>query len=175
MYIEIEAKLKVDSLETVEEKLRQSDAEFISEQFQKDSYLDDTASAFAETDSCLRLRQQRDNGGEKILLTYKGPKQKDNFKKRAEIEIKVDDFEAAQKLLLALGYRESIVVEKLRRLWRSDNCLVAMDDVAELGSFVEIEGPDDNSIAKVQKKLGLENIRHTSRSYADLLSQVRHL
>ena len=174
MNIEIEAKLKVDSLETVKEKLEKLGACFVEEQNQKDYYFDDLNSTFAKIDSCLRIRQQRDNDGEKIFLTYKGPKQKDNFKKRAEIEIEVNDFEAAQKLFLALGYKESIVVEKRRQLWRLGDCLVALDDVLELGSFVEIEGADDKKIAEVQKRLGLENLQHINSSYADLLAEKLH-
>ena len=174
MYIEIEAKLKVDSLNETAEKLAELGASFMTEQNQKDYYFDDLQSTFAGTDSCLRIRQQKDNGGEKIFLTYKGPKQKDNFKKRAEIEIEVNDFETAQKLLLALRYKESIVVEKRRQLWRFGDCLVVLDDVSDLGGFVEIEGPDDKKIAEVQKRLGLENLQHISRSYADLLAENLH-
>ena len=175
MNIEIEAKLKVDSLESVAEKLRQLGAEFVSEQLQKDYYFDDLNSAFAKSDSCLRVRQQRDNGGEKIFLAYKGPKHKSNFKKRAEIEIEVSDFEKTQKLLSALGYKESIVVEKKRNLWRFGDCLVALDDVSDLGSFVEIEGSNDKKIAEVQKRLGLENLQHISKSYAELLAEKLRL
>lgn len=175
MNIEIEAKLKVDSLESVAEKLRQSGAEFVSEQLQKDYYFDDLNSAFAKSDSCLRIRQQRDSVGERIFLAYKGPKHKSNFKKRAEIEIEVSDFEKTQKLLSALGYKESIVVEKKRNLWRLGDCLVALDDASDLGSFVEIEGSDDEKIAEVQKRLGLENLQHISKSYAELLAEKLRL
>ncbi len=175
MYIEIEAKLKVDSLESVAEKLRRSAADFISEQLQKDYYFDDSNSAFAKSDSCLRIRQQRDSSGEKVFLAYKGPKHKSNFKKRAEIEIEVSNLEKTQKLLSALGYKESIVVEKKRNLWRFGDCLVAIDDVSDLGSFVEIEGSDDKKIAEVQKRLGLENLQHISRSYAELLAEKLRL
>ena len=175
MYIEIEAKLKVDSLESVAEKLRRSGAEFISEQLQKDYYYDDLNSKFVKSDSCLRIRQQRDNGGERIFLAYKGPKHKSNFKKRAEIEIEVSDIEKTHKLLSALGYKESIVVEKKRNLWRLRDCFVALDDVSDLGSFVEIEGSDDKKIAEVQKRLGLENLQHISKSYAELLAEKLRL
>jgi adenylate cyclase, class 2 len=175
MYIEIEAKLKVDSLESVKERLEKLGASFEAEQQQRDFYFDDLNSAFAKSDSCLRIRQQRDNGGERIFLAYKGPKHKSNFKKRAEIEIEVSNLEKTQKLLSALGYKESIVVEKKRNLWRLGDCLVALDDVSDLGSFVEIEGSNDKKIAEVQKRLGLENLQHISKSYAELLAEKLRL
>ena len=175
MNIEIEAKLKVDSLESVKESLERLGASFVAEQLQKDFYFDDSNSAFTKSDSCLRLRWQKNECGESFFLTYKGPKQKSDFKKRVEIEIEVDDFKAAEKFLSALGYKKAIVVEKKRQLWRLGGCLVSLDNVSDLGRFVEIEGPDDKKITKVQKRLGLENCRHIKNSYADLLAEKLHL
>jgi adenylate cyclase class 2 len=171
MRIEIEAKLKVDSFDSVKKSLKKLSALFEAEQRQTDFYFDDLNSAFSKSDSCLRLRQQKDKRVEKFFLTYKGPKQKSNFKKRAEIEIEVNDFEAAEKFLSALGYKKAIVVEKKRQLWRLGACIVSLDTVLDLGSFVEIEGPDDKRITEVQKQLGLEELGHIKSSYADLLAE----
>jgi len=51
MCIEIEAKLKVDSLQEVEDKLLQLDAEFVAEQFQADTHFDDGSATLKNTDS----------------------------------------------------------------------------------------------------------------------------
>ena len=42
MYTEIEAKLKVDSLKEIEDRLRQLGAEFVAEQSQEDVLFDDS-------------------------------------------------------------------------------------------------------------------------------------
>ncbi len=46
-----------------------------------------------------------------------------------------------------------------------------MDELPLLGSFLEIEGPDDKKIADVQKNLGLANLPHITESYASLVAK----
>jgi len=171
MNIEIEAKLKVGSHKSIERNLSKLGALFSASQKQIDYYYDDSKSTFTKEDKCLRIRRQSVNGDDKYFLAYKGPKQKSNFKKRAEIEIEISDFEKTKTILQVLGYRQAIVVEKTRKLWKLNRCLVSLDNVKRLGNFVEIEGPDNKKIEKVKTLLGLENFVHIKQSYADLLSQ----
>ena len=171
MHIEIEAKLKVESLEDVRQKLVELGAEFLAEQLQTDCYFDDADSTLKNSDQALRLRRQLTGKTEKVLLTYKGPKTKDNFKKRQEIAIEIKDADSAEKLLLSLGYEKTLVFEKKRRIWRLGDCAVALDEVPLLGDFVEIEGPDDKKIGDVQSSLGLANLPHIVESYADLVAK----
>jgi adenylate cyclase class 2 len=174
MHTEIEAKLKVDSLQEVERKLRQVNAEYVEEQLQSDTYFDDVDSSLKSGDRALRIRRQRGGQKEKTFLTYKGPKQKDDFKKREEIEIEIGDADSAEDLLSALGYKKMLVFEKRRRIWRLGDCVVSLDELPLLGSFVEIEGPDGKSIADVQGKLDLSDLQHIVESYACLTQQKLH-
>jgi adenylate cyclase class 2 len=171
MYIEIEAKLKVDSLQEIERKLAELGAEFLAEQLQTDYYFDDVNSTLTKGDKCLRLRRQVVGGGEKYFLTYKGAREKDEFKKRQEIEIEVGDDDSAEKFLSALGYEKVLVFEKKRRIWRLGECIVALDELPLLGAFVEIEGPDGERIGDVQGNLGLANVPHIEESYAFLMDE----
>ena len=200
MRIEIEAKLKVDSLEEIAEKLSELGAEFVEEQTQTDSYFDSKDAILKNTDRGLRLRRQGAGQNERIFLTYKGAREKDEFKKRQEIELEVKvpqfvgtpprfasqsetvgctskqrdkDSGSVEKLLLALGYEKVISFEKKRQVWRFGGCEVALDRLAELGCFVEIEGPDDKKIAGVQKRLGLAHLPHIKESYAVLIDSER--
>jgi adenylate cyclase class 2 len=171
MCVEIEAKLKVDSLLKVEQKLTELGAEFLTEQIQMDYFFDDSDATLTTGDRCLRLRRQTVEGSEKFILTYKGPKEESNFKKRREIEIEIADSESMQKILLALGYEKVLIVEKKRRLWQLGRCAVALDRLSLLGDFVEIEGPDSEEIADVQQKLGLAELPHIEKSYAQLIKE----
>jgi len=171
MCTEIEAKLKVDSLKEVERKLAEVGADFLEEQLQTDTYFDDTGAALKSGDRALRLRRQMAGKNEKFFLTYKGAKEKNNFKKRCQIEVEVGDGVSAQKLLLALGYEKDLVFEKKRRVWRLGGCEVALDELPLLGTFVEIEGPDCKKIADVQRNIGLENLPHITESYASLVAK----
>jgi adenylate cyclase class 2 len=171
MCVEIEAKLKVESHDEIVRKLDELGAEFVGEQRQTDSYFDDAERTLTKTDRCLRLRWQKQGDSEKVLLAYKGAKEEDDFKKRRQIEIEVSSTDGAGKLLAALGYESALIVEKTRRLWLLGGCEVAIDEVAHLGSFVEIEGPDAKSIAEVQSRLGLAHLAHIVDSYACLVEQ----
>ena len=171
MYTEIEAKLKVESHKEVIEKLAELGAEFLAEQLQTDSYIDDADRTQTETDRCLRLRRQSAGDEEKVFLTYKGAKEKDEFKKRQEIEIEIKGADSVEKLLSALAYEKVLVFEKRRRIYRLGGCVVALDELPLLGSFLEIEGPDDKKIADVQKNLGLADLPHITESYASLVAK----
>ena len=171
MYTEIEAKLKVESHKEVIEKLAELGAEFLAEQLQTDSYFDDADRTLTETDRCLRLRRQSAGDEEKVFLTYKGAKEKDEFKKRQEIEIEIKGADSVEKLLSALAYEKVLVFEKRRRIYRLGGCVVALDELPLLGSFLEIEGPDDKKIADVQKNLGLTDLPHITESYASLVAK----
>ena len=171
MCIEVEAKLKVDSLSKIEQKLAELGARFVGEQLQTDYFFDDTKSMLIKEDKCLRLRRQLVGKNERCFLTYKGAQKKSNLKKRQEIEFEIIDSDSAHKLLLALGYKQVLVSEKKRRLWQFGDCYVALDTLPLLGDFVEIEGPDEEKIAHVKNNLGLTDVPHILKSYASMLSE----
>lgn len=169
MCSEIEAKLTVDSLKPIELRLADLRADFVEQQLQTDSYFDEASDTLTKTDRCLRLRRVLVDRTEKHVLTYKGAKEKDDFKKRQQIELEIKDAHSFEKLLLAIGYEKKLVFEKRRRLWRLSTCLIALDELPLLGCFVEIEGPDDKAIATVQTDLGLADSPHIVESYAALI------
>ena len=174
MSTETEAKLKVESHHRLAERLAEFGAEFIGEQIHTDYYFDDADRTLTADDKCLRVRRQLMGETEKVLLTYKGPKEKHELKRRLEIEIEVESRESVENLLSALGYEQVLVFEKKRRLWRLAECEVALDELRLLGSFVEIEGPDADMIAGVQKLLGLEHLSHVPQSYASMVADKLH-
>ncbi len=171
MSVEIEAKLKVDSLEEIERGLVERGAEFLAQQLQTDYYFDDTDRTLTKGDRCLRLRREQVDNGERFFLTYKGAKEKSNLKKRQEIDIELKGADSTEELLSALGYKKAMVFEKRRRLWQVGQCLVALDELPLLGGFVEIEGPSEEKISDVQGDLGLANLPHITQSYALLIEE----
>jgi adenylate cyclase class 2 len=171
MHIEIEAKLKVDSLSSIARKLKAAGAEFVRQLLQTDIYLDDSKSTFRKTDSALRLRRQLMGRKEQVVLTFKGPRRKGRFKQREEIQFEVGDARLAEEFFAAIGYKKSLAFQKKRSAWRLGGCEVALDTLPLLGFFVEIEGPNEKKIAAVQKKLGLTGLPHIPESYAILMER----
>lgn len=172
MALEIELKLKVESLEPVAEKLKQLGAKFEGDFLQIDSYYDDNKDSLVKSDRCLRIRKHINHIGQAIELTYKGARENHRFKSRREIGLKVDKAEELAELFEQLGYTLRLTLEKKRGLWDYRSCKVALDELPLLGKFVEIEGPDDTIIEQVQKELGLENIKHLPASYAHMMEQA---
>lgn len=170
--LEIELKLKVDSLEPTAQKLAQLGAEFDGDFIQTDAYYDDSEDSLVNSDRCLRIRKHKNHLGEAIELTYKGAREKHRFKTRREIGLKVEKAEELAHLFEELGYREKLAFEKKRSLWDFGGCKVALDELPLLGKFVEIEGPNDSLIEQAQKRLGLEKIQHTPQSYAHLMEEA---
>ena len=171
MSTEIEAKLKVKSHKKVIARLTELGAEFLEKQSQTDCYFDDADKSLTKTDRCLRLRRQLTGQKEKIFLTYKGAREKNEFKKRPEVEIEVSDADSTEKLLWALEYEKELAFEKNRQVWRVGDCIVSLDELPLLGGFVEIEGPDERIIADMQRDLGLSDLPHIVESYAALVSE----
>ncbi len=171
MHIEIEAKLKVDSLRNVARRLKELGAEFLRDRLHTDTYFDDAKSSLRKSDSALRIRRQLIGRKEQVVITFKGPKLKGRFKRREEIQFEVSDARLAEMFLAAIGYKKSLVFQKKRRVWLFGGCEVALDTLPLLGDFVEIEGPDEKKIAAVQKKLGLANLPHIQDSYAVLMER----
>jgi len=170
MHLEIEAKLKVESLEEVERQLAASGATFVAKKVQVDCYFDTADGQLTQTDRCLRLRTDRREEGDRLILTFKGPRQTDDFKKRQEVNLEVSDAAGLECMLEGLGYRRALVFDKRRRRWDVGDYEVALDELPLLGTFVEIEGPDSGRISAVQKTLGLTNARHVMDSYASLIA-----
>lgn len=166
MYLEIEAKLKVDSFDRVEERLTEQGASFVSEMVQTDYYFDTSDGTLTQTDQCLRLRVEATQGDERLVVTYKGPKQVDDFKKRKEVNLDVTDAAAFEVLLEGLGYQRALAFDKRRREWKLNDCLIALDTLPLIGTFVEIEGPNSQVISEVQTMLELTDAPHVMDSYA---------
>jgi len=174
MPIEIEAKFKVPQLEPYAQRLEQLGGQLRHRIFQRDRYFDRPDRSLLKTDSGLRLREEQDQDDNKMLssrMCFKGPRQKGPYKRREEIEFELSDARQADKLLTALGYELTMVVEKKRQVWRLDESEVCLDEVTKLGSFVEIEGPGEADIEAVAEKLGLDNNEHLRSSYAVMLAR----
>ena len=168
-FTEIEAKLQVASHVSIRAKLKTLGAEYLADQQQEDIYYDDAQGNLVHTDKALRLRIQETEQGQQFYVTYKGPKQAGNLKKRREIEFTVEDAQAVQQFLVALGYQAKLTVRKQRQVWRYRDCLVGLDHLPELGFFVEIEGQDSQRIGQVQRDLELADCEHMQESYACLI------
>jgi len=168
---EIEAKIKLKSIEQAEGKLKSLCAEFIGLHRHLDIFFDTADNRLYSFGAGLRLRKLTCDDSEKYILTYKGPKQKGKYKKRQEVEIEVSNFDAAGEMLAAIGFEKKLTYEKQRYLWRFKQCKVCLDSVPLLGEFIEVEGPGEGAIAGVLQSLGLNDCEHINTSYSKLIHE----
>jgi adenylate cyclase class 2 len=152
-------------------------------QRQVDTYYAHPSRDFAQTDEALRIRRIEFQG----FVTYKGPKVGQLAKTRKELEMPIaggaigaDQF---AELLEALGFRRVADVPKVRRpgelVWNGSPVSVALDDVAQIGRFLEIElladdahrAAAEQTLQSLAAELGLS--QQERRSYLGLVLERR--
>jgi predicted adenylyl cyclase CyaB len=172
MGIETECKIPVADFGPIEARLEELGAEAHGEFLQGDRFFDSPEGRLLEADQGLRLRsvvRQDREGAAQHILTYKGARQKGQLKQREEIETSVSDHQAMVDVLDRLGFTLMLHLQKRRKRYQLGGCWVELDTVPLLGRFVEVEGPDGETIGRVAGGLGLDLSRSISDSYAALL------
>ena len=166
-HVNIEIKARVKNLNRVREILKSKNAEFRGVDHQIDTY-------FKINSGRLKLRE---GNIENYLIYYKrenksGPKQSD-------VVLLEFDPKSSLKAILLSSMEILVVVDKKREIYFIDNVKFHIDDVDELGTFVEIEAIDkmgdigrDKLLEQCQfflDLLGIEKDDLISDSYSDLL------
>lgn len=165
---EIEVKFLVRDLTTIAARLERLGARISHPRVHEMNLRFDTPTgALTRERRVLRLRQDA-----AAVLTYKGPQDPDQqVSMRQEIEFTVSDFQAARRLLEALGYHVAVAYEKYRTMYAWGNLVVTLDEMP-YGSFIEIEGPDPVSIQSAAADLQLD---WDARSITSYLALFNHL
>lgn len=113
--------------------------------------------------SVLRLRRI----GKRGILTYKErlPTPSD-IKHQREDETSVEDPEAMELILDALGFTAALVYEKRRETWMLGKSEIVLDELP-FGLFMEIEGTEQG-IRDIESKLGIKGLRTEAATYPQL-------
>ena len=174
MDLEIEAKIKVDSHDAVRARLKELGATHIGTARENNRIFDDRKKKLRKAGCGLRVRQIEVLDGDpgEPTMTYKGPRQRAELKVRSEINVAIGDADQAAAILQALGYAPFITFEKKRESWRLGNCRVELDELPLLGKFVEIEGPDEQTVSQAKSDLGFASAKNITQSYVKMLSAV---
>jgi len=163
--LELEMKAKIDrySQGRIDQIIKR--AEFLQEKYEEDIYFSSPIRDFKETDEALRVRYS----GENTILTYKGPKLDKISKSREEFEAFVSG--DIEEILQKLGYRMVLNVRKKRRVYAYREFTVSIDDVEDLGEYIEVELKSDNlqDIKKIEDLFNLLFLESERRSYLELL------
>ncbi len=172
--IEVEVKARVEDPKQVERAIIAMGAAPIGIENQADTYYNASVHDFGKTDEALRVRVQDD----RYFLTYKGPKMDSVSKTRNEFQVEIDDANSMGEILSALGFSPVATVIKRRKNYRIGDFLISLDEVRNLGNFIEIEISVKNarnceekveSIFKFIERLGMSRESTIRKSYLEMI------
>lgn len=141
--LEVELKFHLPDKAAACRELARFDVVWHDPEVQIDGYFNHPCRDFVQTDEAVRLRRI----GDQNVITYKGPKLDPATKTRREIELPISPGEEGLsrfgELLEVLGFRRVAEVRKTRTKgklsWQGWEVEVALDQVENVGSFIELE------------------------------------
>jgi adenylate cyclase class 2 len=181
--IEVEFKAKIENFEKFIEaknKILSLGSKLISKTLEEDIYFQHPLRDFSKTDEALRIR--RTNG--KNYLTYKGEKISKISKTRLEIQTEIENFENTKEIFLKLGFKPVATISKKREKYILGSTFIYMDEVKDLGYFIEIEEEIENELSikiieekliKILEKINIPKKSITRKSYLELLLEKKKI
>lgn len=167
IHLNIEIKAKAKNQDSIREFLKERNAEFKGIDHQIDTY-------FNVPNGRLKLREGKI---ENFLIHYE--RENKEGPKESKVTLYNSNPQSSLKTILESALGKLVVIDKKREIFFIDNIKFHIDDVQNLGNFVEIEAIDkDGSIGKeklmeqCKKYISLFKISEEdliSESYSDLL------
>lgn len=154
---EIEIKIKISKAKLLEIKKKlQKIAKFVKKSSQEDTYFTPPHRNFIKPKypfEWLSIRKR----GEKNILSYKHyhPENTQKTTHCDELETEITHSEQIEKIFKAIDIKKLITVNKTRETYQfKDQFEIAMDEVKNLGYFIEVETIKDfGSIKEARKQL----------------------
>lgn len=101
--------------------------------------------------SFARVRDE----GDKIVMTYKNVSDEHSILGTKEVNVEVNDYDDAILFLRGCGLEIKARQETKREIWNYDGVEICIDTWPWIPTFMEIEGPTEESVWATAKKLGL--------------------
>ncbi len=174
MTVEVEVKIKVEDFEIIEFKLVEEGALFEEIVNQRDHYFQHPSRDFNETDEAFRIRED----GDRIYLTYKGPKFDPKSKTRIELNTEITHVRNTTQILEKLGFLKVAIVSKERKIYLYNEMQFCLDNVESVGLYLEVEKviqdkanfvKERELIFETLKEMGFDPEKNERKSYLELL------
>lgn len=161
---EVEIKFQIADINVLTGHLEQAGFRQVTPRTHELNTLYDHGGRLRRRGALLRLRQY----GQQWVLTYKDKSDATpgRHKSRREIETRLENGEAAGRIIEALGYRPSFSYEKFRSEWTDGKGHVVIDETP-IGNYGEIEGPPE-WIDATAERLEIAHEQYITASYAEL-------
>ncbi|AEH07228.1 class IV adenylate cyclase [Methanothermococcus okinawensis] len=183
--VELKAKLEKDEILNFIRKLEDLGFKRIIKKEETDIYYNGIDRDFRKTDEALRIRKSVNMDGidnmdikyVRYYLTYKGPKMDNISKTREELEVQVSDGETTKKILEKLGFKPVKPIVKIREIYKRDDIEISIDEVKDVGNYVEFEKIVEftsekenaiNELINLMKSLNISKDKLIKTSYLEL-------
>ena len=100
--------------------------------------------------SFARVRDE----GDKIIMTYKNISDKHSILGTKEVNVEASSYDDAILFLRGCGLEIKARQETRREIWSLDRVEICIDTWPWIPTFMEVEGPTEESVWEVAKKLG---------------------
>jgi len=100
--------------------------------------------------SFARVRQE----GDGVVMTYKTYTDDTIITGCKEVNVRVDDYDAANLFMRSIGMKEKANQDSYRELWKLDGVEITIDTWPWIPTYIEVEGPREEAVWSVSKKLG---------------------
>ncbi len=173
---EIEIKLRMDDFIAIRAALVSAGAQALGSDRELNMFFDRPDKSLHADGAGLRLRWLWHNQAvePQALLTWKGRAVSSVMHHRPSLDISVHPPGQMADMLVVLGFVQTLAFEKLRESWRLETSRIELDQLPELGNFVEIEGPTEAAVLTMQKRLGLFGRPIEPHTYIALVEQHLH-
>jgi predicted adenylyl cyclase CyaB len=148
--IEVELKFPLLNHEDAIERLKHIAKLVLDEEYQKDTYYIPSHRNFILSkpiSEWLRIRETKEG----FHFNYKKWHLENNFAAVScdEFQTNFENLSALKNILSMLDFKEIIIVEKSRSTWNYKNVKISVDEVTELGYFIELEA--DGNFDDIEK------------------------
>lgn len=163
--MEIEIRAKIGNPKKITSLLKKDkDVIFCGEKTEKDIYFKHST----DTDRKLVLRIRRTKSGD--MLTFKA-KSKGDDTAWPDVDLPLSDAKSLEKILRGSDYEEVITITKNRSTYTKKKFEINIDNIKELGWFIEIEGRGAQKERKhIEKELN-ETLRWFGINQVDIVRQ----
>ena len=171
MPVEIEAKFRLADPAAMREKLADAGAQSLGTTTQGDTYYDTPDGKLWKSDQGFRIRiEQTPKSNRQVVLTHKGPRRGGDVKIRPEAEQIFSSAESAGAVLESMGLCPCLSFQKRRESYQLGEARIALDELPQLGFFLEIEADSEAAVQRARKALGLADEPLVTATYAALVA-----
>ncbi|MEK7648650.1 MAG: class IV adenylate cyclase [Patescibacteria group bacterium] len=175
---EIEVKAKITTVEIFKEKLEKLGCRFGEALIQEDSIFFPIGIGFPDIVKDTPIVRVRDSNGT-IMLTMKKRVTGDNELIKLEKEVVVSDKQETMEIVEHMGFYMAASVHKKRIECAYEGMTICIDEVAELGNFIEVEklseADNDTEIQdelfEFLRSLGVSDNDRATKGYDILLNE----